>query len=273
MTVMYDSEGRKFEFQNYAEDGQPTRIVNERGAWNRVGHQIWCNEETGRCWNGTVKVNDNGAYTYTDLSGKQTVRYCNGYLVEEYAGIRTITDTNGRRTRQFTDGKEFVEPPLVGRPRFILRNGVTTDCKLIMERGECSTVQSKLDAYVSIRFASQAPVASFQDGVVVYSSRNADVNDQRKHALISLSQKDLALIEKYRGLNSEQGVVVVQCYDRAQSAIRYQLYVGLEIVNVVSGDKVKAGQPIGRIGKSGKFTFAIRRNTVSGAPVQISAEG
>ncbi len=270
LTVMHDADGRKFEFHYYSEDRQPQRILNERGTWNNIGNLIWCNEETGRYWYGSVKVNDNGAYTYTELSGKQTIRYCNGYAVEEYAGIRTITDLEGRKTRQFTDGVAFQEPPLVGRPKFILKNGVTTDCQLLLERGQCSPVQLTKDAYASIKFNGQAPVASFQDGVVVYSTREAESSDQRKHALIGLSEKDLALIEKYKRLNLGKDAVVIQCYDRAQRAIRYQLYVGMEMANVVTGDKVKAGQPIGRIGDSGEFTFAIRRNSVSGAPVQIS---
>jgi hypothetical protein len=272
LTVMIDADERKFEFQNYNADGQPQRILNERGAWNNIGNQVWCNEETGRYWYGSVLVNENGAYTYTELSGKQTIRYCNGYAVEEYAGIRTITDVDGRKTRQFTDGQAFQEPPLVGRPKFVLRNGVTTNCQLLLERGQCSPVHTGADAYASIKFDSQAPVAAFQDGVVVYSTRETEVNDQRKHALISLSEEDFALLESYKRLNLGKEVVVIQCYDRAQRAIRYQLYVGMEMANVVTGDKVKAGQPIGRISESGEFTFAIRRNSVSGAPVQISTE-
>lgn len=269
LTVMHDADGRKFEFHNYTVDRQPQRILNERGTWNNIGNQIWCNEETGRYWYGSVVVNDNGAYTYTELSGKQTIRYCNGYTVEEYAGIRTITDVEGRKTRQFTDGIAFQEPPLIGRPKFILKNGVTTDCQLLLERGQCAPVQSAKDAFASIKFDCQAPIASFQDGVVVYSSREAESSDQRKHAVISLSEKDFALIEKYKRMNLAKETVVIQCYDRAQRAIRYQLYVGMEMANVVTGDKVKAGQPIGRISDSGDFTFAIRRNSVSGAPVQI----
>jgi hypothetical protein len=272
LTVMHDADGRKFEFQNYDAEGQPQRVLNERGAWNNIGDQIWCNEETGRYWYGSVAVNDNGAYTYTELSGKQTIRYCNGYAVEEYAGIRTITDVEGRKTRQFVDGQQFQEPPLIGRPKFVLRNGVTTDCKLSLERGECSPVQSGSDTYASIKFDSQAPVAAFQDGVVVYSTRQADANDHRKHAVICLSEKDLDLLQGYQQLNLGKEVIVVQCYDRAQGAIRYQLYAGLEMANVVTGDKVKAGQPIGRISDSGEFTYAIRRNSVSGAPVQISSD-
>jgi hypothetical protein len=271
LTVMHDADGRKFEFQNYNADGQPQRLLNERGTWNNIGNQIWCNEETGRYWYGTVTVNDNGAYTYTDLSGKQTVRYCNGYAVEEYGGIRTITDLLGRKTRQFTDGVAFQEPPLVGRPKFVLKNGVTTDCELILERGQCDSINSGAEAYASIKFDCQSPIAAFQDGVVVYSTREAESNDQRKHALISLSEKDLALIERYKRQNLGKEAVVIQCYDRAQRAIRYQLYVGLEMANVVTGDKVKAGQPIGRIADSGEFTFAIRRNSVSGAAIPISS--
>ncbi len=272
LMVMHDADGRKFEFHNYNENGQPQRILNERGTWNHLGNQIWCNEETGRYWYGTVTVNDNGAYTYTDLSGKQTVRYCNGYAVEEYGGIRTITDLQGRKTRQFTDGVAFQEPPLVGRPKFVLKNGVTTDCQLLLERGECVSLGSGTEAYASIKFDCQSPIAAFQDGVVVYSTRQAETNDLRKHALISLSEKDMALIEKYKRQNLAKDAVVIQCYDRAQRAIRYQLYVGLEMANVVTGDKVKAGQPIGRISDAGEFVFAIRRNSVSGAAVAISAE-
>jgi len=271
LTVMHDADGRKFEFQNYDADGQPQRILNERGTWNNIGNQIWCNEETGRYWYGTVSVNTSGAYTYTELSGKQTIRYCNGYAVEEYCGIRTITDLEGRKTRQFTDGVAFQEPPLIGRPKFALKNGVTTSCQLLLERGECSSVVSGSDVYSTIKFDSQSPVAAFQDGVVVYSTRQSEGNDQRKHALISLSDKDFALIEKYKRLNLSKEAVVIQCYDRAQKAIRYHLYVGLEMANVVTGDKVKAGQPIGRISESGEFTFAIRRNSVSGVAVAISA--
>lgn len=271
LTVMYDADGRKFEFQNFNHDGQPTRILNERGTWNNVGDQIWCNEETGRYWYGTVSVNDNGAYTYKELSGKQTIRYCNGYAVEEYAGIRTITDAQGRRTRQFSDGVQFQEPPLIGRPKFTLRNGVTTDCELLLERGQLKPEKSVSDAYATIKFDTQAPVAAFQDGVVVFSTREAESNDQRKHALIGLSAKDISLIGSYQRMNLGKETVVMQCYDRTQRAIRYLLYVGLEIANVVTGDKVKAGQPIGRIGENGEFTFAIRRNSVSGVPIVISS--
>jgi len=272
LTVMQDAFGKKFEFGDYAAADRPQSVLNERGRWDLIGTQLWRNDESGRFWYGTVEVDGAGTYSYIDTTGKVTRRFSNGCCVETYGGIATITQGDGKRCRQYVDGQEFSEPPLSASPRFIIKNGVTVECKLRLEAGQLSGAQVEGDRFASINLQAHCPVAAFEDGVVVFSTRCPEAQDERTHAVIGLSEQDLSSILKFQNIGLGSDMVIVQCYDRQHRALRYELYAGLEQANVVVGDKVKSGQPIGRLAEDGTLNFAVRRNSISGASVEVSAD-
>jgi hypothetical protein len=271
LTVMQDASDKKFEFGDYACNGKPQSVLNERGRWDMIGDQIWRNAESGRFWYGTVDIDPRGTYTYIDTAGKVSARFSNGSCVETYGGIRTTTDGQGRRSRQYLDGQEFREPALVASPRFIIKNGVTVECKLRLDAGQFSGAQVEDEQYASISLRAHRPVTAFQDGIVVFSTRCPEDQDQRKHAVIGLSEQDLSSILKFQNIGLGADMVILQCYDLEHRALRYQLYAGLGQANVVVGDRVKNGQPIGRLAEDGTLNFAVRRNSISGAGVAVLA--
>ncbi|HEY9712602.1 MAG TPA: hypothetical protein V6C72_03985 [Chroococcales cyanobacterium] len=272
LLVMRDANGNRFEFSEYDDNNQPHTIVNELGTWEFIGASRWRNRRTGQLWHGDIKVHARGAYTFLELSGKITTRNVDGTTVEEYCGIRKIYGSD-LETHQFTDGKPFIGPPVEANPKLAVHDGKLAAVGLANTNGELLIVHAHSDIHAEITAEAQQAVAAFNDGMVVYSSRKKDSSDRRNDLKIGLTLSELEAIETFRTANRVGNeLIVVQCRDKKSQIVWYEFFWELEQVNVVAGDRVKAGQPIGRLNDVGRLKFAIRQSSVAGRPVAIASE-
>jgi len=112
------------------------------------------------------------------------------------------------------------------------------------------------------RLLTAEPVAALQGGLVVFSSRRPAQGDG-----INLNGH----IVPVGDLSSYNGdVVIVQSWDQASSGVRYHLYSGLDAASVVAGDRVTAGQQIGR-GAGSALRHELRQQTVHGPLLEVEA--
>ncbi len=259
MSGMTDAAGHDFRIGKYDNDGKPSTFRDDSGQWVRVNNNEWWNRETSQRRNDFCVDSKNGSITYSDHPGSTVTRNRDGSKVAEYGGIRTTTTKDGFMKREYVDGKDFLEPPLEGGPQFQVKDGVTTGVRLKLNHGQMY-VASGDDAFANIRVKEGSSVGAFQDGRVAYTSKNPEGD--------MLSAKDYAAIEKLKSMAKGQDFVVVQCYDRKSHGMRYEIYTGLDGVNVAKGDVVKRGQPLGRAGQ-GEFNYSVKRQRPSGPSIKF----
>lgn len=96
LAVMRDGAGHRFEFSNYCGD-HPYTVVNECGRWDRVAPNTWQNKDTSQVWQGYVKVDRAGIYSYTDLSGRTVTRLIDGTTVDQVGLVTVHCDYEDQR--------------------------------------------------------------------------------------------------------------------------------------------------------------------------------
>ncbi len=259
MTNMKDAAGHDFQIGKYDEDGKPSTFVDGNGRWVRVNNNEWWNRETSQRRNDLSIDSKSGSITYSDRPGSTVTCNRDGSKVAEYGGIRTVTTKDGFTKREYVDGKDFLEPPAEGVPQFTVKDGITTGVKLKLNHGQMF-IASGDGTLANIRVKDGSSVGAFQDGRVVMTSKNPEGD--------GLSAKDYAAIEKLKSTAKDQDFVVVQCYDHKSGGVRYEIYTGLDGVNVARGDVVKRGQPIGKAGH-GEFNYSVNRQRPSGPAIKF----
>lgn len=259
LTAMKDAGGREFQMGKYDDDGKPSSLTDAAGKWVRVNHHEWLNRQTSQRRNDIAVDAKNGSITYSDHPGRTVTHGRDGSTKSEYGGIRTVTMKDGTTKREYVDGKDFLEPPTEGMPQFVVKDGVTTGVKLKLNHGQMFVAGGD-DPYANIRVKEGSSVGAFQDGRVAFTSKNAEGN--------CLTGADYEAIEKLKGIAKDQDFVVVQCFDPKSNGVRYEIYTGLDGVNVERGDVVKRGQPLGRAGH-GEFNYAVKRQRPSGPAIKF----
>ncbi|HEY9870927.1 MAG TPA: M23 family metallopeptidase [Candidatus Obscuribacterales bacterium] len=165
-----------------------------------------------------------------------------------------------------TAARNYYEGPVLGaepaKPNFsesfVVKNGVTTRAVVTgpVDRLAKTTGSHGIDMVLPPGEA----VSALQGGLVVYSSRRptgADRIDLNGHIV------PVGDLSRYEG-----DVVIVQSWDEKVKGVRYHIYSGLDAASVVAGDRIKAGQQIGKADRDG-LHYEVRRQTVQGPVVEI----
>lgn len=276
LTYLCDGTGREARFSQFDNHGKPRLMFEGKQQWQRSGDSTWYNPDSGRYRYGDVdlKREDAGraSYTFKDWSGKRTTWSSDGITSTTYGGVTTRVDRNNESSVEFADGSRMKDGSYSLTPRFKVdhKKGRTIDVTLA--GANISVVKSKNDVHADMRLAENQPVSAFQDGLVVYSSRDPDSDDQRAHSVIGLSPDAKKLIEQYKALSpGDDDIVVVQVYDKKCNGVRYELYSGFRECNVVTGDRVEGRKTIlGRVGRNQTLHYGVRRNAVHGQAIDVT---
>jgi len=134
--------------------------------------------------------------------------------------------------------------------------------KEVANRSAEKVRKSARNGDLDMLLAQGEPVSADQGGLVVYSSRRpgqGDGVDLNGHIV------PVGDLSSYTG-----DVVIVQSWDQACGDVRYHLYSGLDAACVVAGDRVTAGQQIGK-GESSALRHELRKQTVHGPLLEIES--
>lgn len=141
---------------------------------------------------------------------------------------------------------------------FVVKNGVTT--KALLTGPTDRLVKTSGRGGIDMVLPPGEAVEALQGGLVVYSSRRptGGVRIDLNGHIVPVGD-----LSRYKG-----DVVIVQSWDEKVKGVRYHIYSGLDTASVVAGDRIKAGQQIGKADRDG-LHYEVRRQTVQGPVVEI----
>jgi murein DD-endopeptidase MepM/ murein hydrolase activator NlpD len=175
----------------------------------------------------------------------------------------------GSTSRSFYDPGFLRSDKTTSRPGdpFVVKNDGRSSMaasvpKEVVNRSSDKVRKSNRTGDLDIALAHGEPVTAEQGGLVVYSSRRPSQGDG-----IDLNGHIVPVgdLSAYHG-----DVVIVQSWDQASSAVRYHLYSGLDTANVIAGDRITAGQQLGK-GETSALRHELRKQTVHGPLVEVEA--
>jgi hypothetical protein len=162
--------------------------------------------------------------------------------------------------------RNYYEVPVLGvetaKPNFseslVVKNGVTTRAVLTGPADRVAKTAGRCG--IDMVLPPGEAVQALQGGLVVYSSRRPTGGDR-----IDLNGHIVPVgdLSRYEG-----DVVIVQSWDEKVKGVRYHIFSGLDAASVVAGDRIQAGQQLGKADRNG-LHYEVRRQTVQGPLVEI----
>ena len=259
---MRDAAGRDFDF-SYDRKGQVTALKNESGSWVKRNDDTWQEKNSGSVWHGKVQVDGKGNYSFTDQNQTRTTYTLDGRKKIEH-NIEQSKYDQSKNVKILSDIK--------GKVDFVVKDGATRSGALHVDGAKLEIVDSKFGKQARIKSQDgDAQVRSFADGLVAYSYRHdlSAEQNEKANAMFALSPQDRKAIDNLRRLNPDEDLLVMQCWDKKAGGVRYQVYSGLDEVNLQAGQRIQSGTRIGKASDDG-FYFAARRQRVSGSNIPLS---